>query len=672
MLRKYAVFVVSVLLASYLGAVRVKKVEKSSFADFQKGAFAGVSVTNRGRLVLGPQVKTLGGPTAEFYLSLDSAKNGDIYIGTGHKAAVFRVGAGGKIDKIFENEHLDVYALALTADGDVVVGTSPNGKVFRIGKDNKPVELFNPEERFIWDVKEDKEGNIVCAMGNTGALYSIHKNGTTENIFTAEDAHLVSLAVTRDNTILAGSGDRGILYAVKNRKVRVLYDSPLDEVRGICEDDEGNIYFAVVKNVASSRSGKELELNLKVKTKQPEEKKEIKEKSILYRMQPDGTVEQLWSSDSEYIYTACYAPAIRSVVIGTGDSGRVYRVAADGTFSLLFESESAQVYKIIPAGKNLLAISNNAAALLRLEEFQGSSGTYLSDIIDCKQQARFGRITWDAELPRQSGISVFVRAGNSDTPDASWSNWSAPFTDAENSNAGINGYRFLQVKVILNTQNPAESPALGMFRVAYLETNIKPQVKSVKVQRKPAEKTVDGDVVVITPSPEWQAAWEADDPNVDELSYTLALKRVDGRQWVEVKKDVRGKALTFSGNIYEDGKYILKVTASDGPANPAGIAKTDSLLSPPFVIDTTAPYIRDFLVKGNLITFTAVDDTAGVAEVSFSLDGKEWQPLFPEDQLNDSRLERFSFTLPAGKSGQVVFIKVADEAENHKVFQKET
>ncbi|HEX7502574.1 MAG TPA: hypothetical protein VF451_04060, partial [Acidobacteriota bacterium] len=236
------VFMVVLALSAGLEAVKVKQIEKTDLADFQKGTFTNVSIDNMGTLFLGPKLKVIPGPAEEFYLSAAAAKNGDLYLGTGHNACVYRISPTGKTEMIFKGEQLDVYALLVAGNGDVIAATSPNGRVYRISRENKVSELFNPEEKFIWDLAEDKQGNILCALGNTGAVTSISKGGTVENLFMAEDSHIISLHVTRDNAILAGSGDRGILYEIRNRKVRVLFDSPLDEIRGIASDGEGNVY----------------------------------------------------------------------------------------------------------------------------------------------------------------------------------------------------------------------------------------------------------------------------------------------------------------------------------------------------------------------------------------------------------------------------------------------
>ena len=147
------------------------------------------------------------------------------------------------VEKIFESEQLDFYALLINRNNEIYVGSSPNGKVYHIDKKKKVKVVFDPDNKFIWEIKEDRNGDIICAVGNSGGLYRLKVSGEVSKICETEDSHLISLYITRDNSILAGSGDRGVLYKIENRKVKVLYDSPLEEIRGICEDKEGNIYF---------------------------------------------------------------------------------------------------------------------------------------------------------------------------------------------------------------------------------------------------------------------------------------------------------------------------------------------------------------------------------------------------------------------------------------------
>ncbi len=657
-------------LAASLPAVKVKQVEKTSLADFQKGSFVNVSIDSDGRLSLGPKLKSLAGPAEEFYLSAAAAANGDLYLGTGHNAAVYRVDPAGKTEKVFQGEQLDVYALLVAGNGDVIVGTSPNGRVFRVGKDNKASELLHPDEKFIWDLAEDKQGNIICALGNTGAVTSINKAGSAENLLAAEDAHIICLHVTGDNAILAGSGDRGILYEIRNRKVRVLFDSPLEEIKDITSDNEGNVYFAAVKSVPAPQSSKEIEIGTVFPKVDNSEREPIREKSILYRLQADGTVETLWSSTEELVYAVYFDALSRSVVIGTGNSGRVYRVERSGAVAQVCESDSAQVFRITGGaapGKSYFLVANNTAGITVVEGGLNAGGTYYSDVFDARIQSRFGRLTWNAENGKQSTVSFAVRLGNSDYPDRSWTSWSAPFTDPENSNINTGGYRFLQVKIVLSSANPSETPLLSGYRIHYLTDNLKPDVGPLLVQ-KPGERKPVADTV--PPAKYLHVSWEAADANQDELNFNLFLRKLPGGEWLPLREDVREKWLYLDRELFADGKYLLKVQADDSLDNAPAWAKTAARTSTPFIIDSTAPGLSAFSVEGRSVRFTASDDASAVVLAQYSLDGKEWLPVLPDDLVGDSRIETFRFEPVNPKNARTLFIKVSDEFDNYKVFQK--
>ncbi len=654
-------------LATALDAVRVKQIEKATLADFQKGSFVNVSIDSEGRLFLGPKLKSLAGPAEEFYLSAAVAANGDLVLGTGHNAAVYRITAAGKSELIFKDEQLDVYALLVTTGGDVIAATSPNGRVVRIGKDNQASELFNPDEKFIWDLAEDRQGNILCALGNTGAVYSISKAGSAENLLPADDSHIVSLHVTRDNVILAGSGDRGILYEIKDRKVRVLYDSALDEIKGIVSDGEGNVYFAAVRGTPVPQTAKEIEVGGAFEKSEAPEKEAVREKSILYRLRPGGAVETVWSSTEDLVYAVYFDPGSKAVLIGTGHAGRVYSVRADGTYEQVCVSDSAQVFRIAGRGTGYFLVANNTAGIAQVDAGRSASGTYFSDVFDARIQSRFGRLSWNAEAGKPTSVSLAVRLGNSDNPDRSWTAWSAPFSDPENSNINSGGYRFLQAKIVLNAATPAEAPVVSGYRIHYLSDNLKPELGPVLVQ-KPGERKPVADTT--TPSKYLHVSWEAIDANQDRLQYDLFLQKLPGGEWTLLRDNVQDKWFYLDCELFADGKYRLKVQADDGRDNPPDLARTAARVTPPFIIDSTAPTMLEFSAAGGRISFVASDEASAVVLAQYSFDGKEWFPVLPEDMVGDSRVEKFSFQPLGAKSSRVLFIKVSDEFGNTKVFQK--
>ncbi len=674
---------------SDLFSVEVKKKEINTFKAFQKGTFSGTGLDGKGSLFIGPKIKNIPGPDREYYLGLAVAKNGDIYVGTGHRAGIYKIStptpgtpqAAAPLEVARLNE-LDVYALIVKDNGEILAGTSPDGKLYKIGKkkakENAAKELFNPDEKFIWDIKEDLTGNIIVAVGNTGGVYRVGKDGGAAKLFTSEDTHIISLYIAKSGSILAGSGDRGILYKIDNTKVKVLFDSPFEEIRGICEDKDGNIYFTASRGIKRQNILNNAQVETFLDTKKKKKAKEEiipMETSVVYCRRTDGVVERIWGSVTEYIYSACYDKKNNRVLIGTGNSGRVYSIDKDGGFSIVYESEAAQVFKIEARNGGFALVTNNTASIASIQDVLNSNGTYFSEVYDLRIQSKLGKVYWDADTPAGTNVSLYVRTGNSNVPDGTWTKWSAPFTDSENANIDTSGVRYFQVKAVLNSSNAAASPRLNNFKVFFVQSNLKPQLKKVEI-RKPAKNTVP------TPSNKNAAAhrkdksyltlaWSARDPNRDKLKYNLFLKKMSDRRWILFKEDITVPRTELNTRLFADGKYLLKVEADDSLANPPGMDKSTEMISSPFFIDSTAPEIAGFALQGTRLTFSVNDKTSLVTGVLYSYDGKLWYPVFPVDLVADSRSEKFDFNLKGKKDNKYIFIKVSDEFDNNKVFQKE-
>ena len=713
--------------------VEVKEKEAADFDAFQKGKFNGTSLDSKGVLCLGPKIKTYVGPGKEYYLGLAIADNGDIYVGTGHHGAVYKVEQSltaapssttsttstastdstdsdtqsttavtlttgeDNANEICRFDELDVYALLVKNNNEIYAGTSPDGKLYKIdkkqpkGKNVK--EFFDPDEKYIWDIKEDNSGNIILAVGNPGGIYRVDKEGRGEKIFTSEDTHIISLYITKSNAILAGSGDQGILYEIdNNNKTKVLFDSPFEEIRGICQDKEGNIFFSATRDIKKQNIPDNTGLdNLLDKKKKGQEIEIPVERSILYCLRPDGVVETTWASKTEYIYTVCYDQQENNVLIGTGDSGRVYRVQKDGSFSIIYESESAQVFKIEAMNRGFTLITNNTAGVIGIEDALNRRGDYYSEIYDLGIQSRLGKIYWDAEITAGTSVSLTIRTGNANVPDTTWSKWSAPFTDRENSTINTHGVRYFQVKAVLNTANPSNSPHLNNYRIFYVQANLRPQLKKIEIKK--PEKTSNTQAISSTSTGETGTGtsaanrrepahnyltllWIANDPNKDKLKYNLYLKKTTDSNWLLFKKDITATRTSLDTRLYQDGEYQLKVVADDSLANPPDMVETANLVSSPFLVDSTAPELTNFSIQAGQslhVVFTVTDKTSLVSGVYYSFSGELWFPVFPVDMIADSKTENYDFklkTMDMDKS-KSIFIKVVDEFDNSKVFQKE-
>jgi len=672
MCKRYGLFTLMLIFCVVMvSGGQTKKIVIGDFKDFQEGVLRGTSVDNRGRLFIGPRIHSIPGPDSEYYLSVAATPKGGLLLGTGHGATVFRIPSGeGKPEKIFSEDQLDVYGLVATPAGSIFVGTSPNGSVYRISSKGKVEKVFTPREKFIWALEVDLRGRVYCAVGNHGAVYRLEdkEKGDPVKIFDAEDAHITSLYASRDGAIYAGSADRGILYRISDNKVRVMFDSPFEEIRGISEDDRGRIYFAATRLVRRIKKKDKTTPGEKIPLEKSREEEINREMSALFRLNSDGSVEKIWESMKETIYDLCYLKSRDVVYLGTGDSGRIYQVTPDGDYSLLMEAQSAQIFKVIPFAKGVLAITNNTAGIWRVEDATAGKGEYLSRVYDLMVPSRFGRISWRTESGSGGVASVFVRTGNSRLPDKTWTPWSPPFTDPANARMDSRGYRYIQFKVGLNSANLTRSPQFTRLTAYYLQNNLRPRIRWLKTQPRVSEKKEKkpgnrNDLAAL------QVLWKAEDPNSDQLQAAVELRRVGGEAWVPFKEHIAGNLLEIDPRMVADGEYQLRLKVNDGLSNPPEDALEVSQLSRIFTVDSTAPNLEEPQVQSGVFSFRIVDATSPIMAVTFSTDGKLWLPLSPVDGLLDSRSESFRLGLQRVRGNRLVYIRYSDEYGNYKIYQ---
>ena len=120
-----------------------------------------------------------------------------------------------------------------------------------------------------------------------------------------------------------------------------------------------------------------------------------------------------------------------------------------------------------------------------------------------------------------------------------------------------------------------------------------------------------------------------------------------------------------------DGRYVVRVVASDEGANPEPRSRSAARHSEPALIDHTAPTISDVAVKQGFLSGTARDAASRITFLSWSLDGGKLKVLAPEDGIFDSQEEGLRAKLPEGlaKGPHAAEVQAADEAGNLKTVR---
>jgi hypothetical protein len=413
------------------------------------------------------------------------------------------------------------------------------------------------------------------------------------------------------------------------------------------------------------------------------------EKSALYRINPDNTVETLWSSKEENIYDML-APA-GQILFSTDGNGRIYRLTPDRKVTLVTQTNESEATRLLAGGGEILAATGNLGKIYRLGDQPGSAGSYESPVHDAGGVARWGRINWRSE---GAGLEFRTRSGNSLRPDKTWSDWSdaivTPGT-VQSPNA-----RFIQWKAELRG-----AATLDDVTLAYIPQNMPPVVKSINVftvaapvssysKSSAQPSTTAAYSITVTDTGDASAGpsagtptqalsraaaqqinitWQADDPDGDRLVYELSFRGADEHEWKLLKANLHENTFTIDGDSLADGRYFFRVTASDREANPPSSAREGELVSVPVLIDNTPPLVHVGAPrrKGAWVELDveATDAASSLRRCEYSIDAGPWTPLEAVDGVIDSPLESFQVRLhdvPAGE--HVIVIRAIDSAGN--------
>ncbi len=702
-------------------------------ADFLKGEVESLSIDGHGRLLLGPASTPVYESSAPFLWTMVTAPDGTMHVGSGNEGQVFRIDAAGKGSVFFDAEELEVHALANAPGGGLYVGTSPDGKIYRVDAKGGSSVLFDPTDKYIWSLIVDKAGTVFAATGDKGVVYRITPEGKGEPFYQTKATHAISLAFDRVGRLLVGTESPGRVFQVDaSGKPFVLLDSPFNEIHALRVDSNGVIYAAALsgRTPTEDRPPARITPEPTPPPPVPSVSTEITAISIadvsvtaaqgptpaprsapgsaagaLFRILPDGVSDQVWESREDAPYDVGFE-ADGSLLVATGNKGKIYRLSGDPLQATLVTRAAAQQVTTVMRDRAgaMLYSTANPGKVFRLAVARADRGTYDSEVRDAQTVATWGAIKWHSATPNGSKVEIFTRSGNTRTPDDTWSHWSAAYSNPEGSPIASPRARYLQWRAVLSAPK-GESPLLTSVTAAYLQRNLRPRVSSITIHppgtvfQKPfstGELEIagyDGDLPDRrlttqsgsagtpgsgSPSPAlgrrvyqkglMTFVWRADDENDDELRFDVLYRREGETAWKTLQRSLTDPILVWDTTSVPNGTYVLRVVASDATANPPGNALTGHMDSASFDIDNAPPTIAVTGVRREggrtLIAFEVRDEHSSVKKVEYSLDGDRWRPIYPKDGLSDSRLEQFELVLDGEAGSRGVVIRATDALNN--------
>ena len=641
-------------------------------ADHAKAETRGVVVAPDGSLMLGPRVSVSPSDSLGVIWALALLNDGSVAL----------AGDRGRIDRWTESGGCRPWVklpvgqvLSLANDGDgLVAGTGPNGLIYRIGARGDTALMCRTGERYVWGVVSAGKGAWYAATGTRGRLLRI-ENGRARVVLDTDESNLVCLIPDGKGGAFAGGDSKGRVVRVRaDGSASTVFDASEDEVRALAIGADGALYAAALGSSAvdlDAAGGPDDDGDAPVRPAAgpaPVTAAVTGGRATIYRIVPDSSAASVWTVPQPMVYalarvTGALGPMAPAggpgIVVATGNRAGVYALGRPGSAAQWLTLPQGQVTAFAADSRGrLLAATSNPGALWRVGPDRADRGTLTSGTLDARRYARFGRAAWRGS---SSNVTLETRSGNSDPPDTTWSRW-AVARDARSQSPPA---RYLQWRVTL----AGGDPHVDAVELGYREQNLPPRVDEVVIapqgigfregdlqphtepvtQTLPSGQRVEYSVTTqnaqqLRGLPAYARGlrtlqWKASDPNGDPLSYRVEVQRVGDTAWMEVGMDLDASSFTWDTNPLPDGRYRVRVTASDAGGNGVGEGLSGELLSEPFGVDNTAPRITRFDAQpaagAIALSGAAEDDGSILVRLEVALDEDDWRTVSPEGGFAD-------------------------------------
>lgn len=612
------------------------------------GETAKLQVLRKGATAPEPLVEL---PEAQYIWSIALAADGKAYLATGPLGQLYEVDPATKAAKVVFDSDEDNLRSIVSMNDMLFVGTDPNGLVLKVDRKSGAATV-------VYDAPESEVSTLLLDA-RSGHVYA----GTSQLVEGgAEEAGIESIG----RPAAGASGEPLFMEPSEAPKPRPSEDAPEGELKADTTppapqadptngqarlaDEDGPADTQPATHGASpagpitSIGGSEPAAN----------------GNAVYRIDSQGFVSEIFRDPSMVL---AMARLDNQLLIATGPTGTLYQLdLTSEEHTAIARSRSQMLTSIlIAADKSVYVGSALSSTLSKLSANLSKTGTFTSGVLDAAQVSAFGKAQIRGSIAADTSMTISTRSSNvEDEESPLWTPWSTPVAAARFTTIATPPGRFLQYRIALSG-NGVATPTLEDVTIAYLQPNVAPRIDSVSVTSDPAE---DG------PQPMRTISWVATEPNGDELRYAIYQRSGANSPWVQLAKDLTDVTWQWDTRKLADGRYEIKVEASDALANAVGTGKTVSRLAEPVQVDNTPPAIGDITVSrenGKVTISLRVADRGGVvSKLEYMLNSDEhWQNVQPSDMLSDSPDEQYSIVLPdAGAATQVVSLRSRDESGN--------
>ena len=625
-----------------------------------------------------------------FALALDSAET--LYVGTSPDGKVYKVTGPEQSTEFCEPGTKYIWSMVFDDADNLYVGTGANGAIYKVDKSGKKSDYYICNDNHVVCLTKDNNNNILAGTSPGGLIVRISQDGKGFTLMDTPLEEVHSLVSDRFGTI----------YAITS-SARGEGATPADKPA----DGSGSVSSAgtVTVTVQSSSTAKAKPKEARNVSAPGGETESAGLKSAIYAITQDGGIETVYGSNEQSVFSA----AMRgdgTLLVATGPKGRLLSIDRAKQVSVISDFPEEDLTQLLVAGDVVYVGGSNEGKVYGLRTQRAQSGTFESASLDANTVASWGRISWRVNTPGTAKIELSTRSGNTAKPDNSWSEWSAAY-DSPGQQINSPRSRYLQWRASFKGGTGSDvdhrTGLLDQVRIAYLQQNLRPQVTSIDVlpygmelQKQPSlamsgmglinpATSSDGRALnaprergkdrqplaprqVLQPGAQ-SFTWKASDDNDDSLEYFLYFKGEEESDWKLLEKKLTDSFYTLNAAALPDGIYRLKVVASDEPSNPFDKYLIGELISKPFIIANASPQIEigGSKVSGKRVEvqFRARLSTGRIATAEFSIDGREWNLIFPLDGVADSPVEDYRIMTPELTIGEhLVGIRASDSDGN--------
>ncbi len=671
----------ALLLSSSALATTTRSFRQTTAKDFEEGEATSSMVLPTGEVVAGLKSTRLSIDAAFAWCATLSSDGRTAFFGSGDQGRIFSVPVtSGEPKKLADIDAPWVTALAARKDGTLLAGATPGGRVFAVdGKGSRAFAKLPAEH--VWALLVAAKGTTYAATGSPGQIFAIDQKGKERLLWDAGDKHVMAMAEGGNGTLLAGTADQAILYRVHaDGHAEALQDFDGNEIRAIVRARDA-IYVAVnafERGGDSGNGGHAVKNNKPAPGPSPASGaqprgEQVKAHAGVFRLDDDGRLEQVLNLSEGYLTTLAVG-SDDHVYAGSGAQGKVYRISPDRHAALALDLPERQVLSMVMGAHELLVGTGDAGAVFRTQSASSGDFSYVSKVFDADSLARWGLLRWTGS----SDLAVQARVGNTAKPDKSWSPWTRLQAERQQGQEGQGKVvgpqaRYLQYRVVL----PNKSSHLREVSAYFLPQNQRARITEITLADAAAAPvpTATGGTPALPPaspsrthSPTLKLRWKVENPDNDELIYKLWFRRNSEDVWRSLGgPDPLGKAeYDWNSESVPDGRYVIRVWASDEKVTPKGQALDFTLDSSPFLVDNNRPVISDLHAGLPVVYGRAHDSASVISQIEYTLDGNEWRPATPDDGILDETSESFSIRLPSSLAAgpHIVNVRDWDSADN--------